>query len=935
MTTLTRLLRFSLSAVIAGWLLGMPSESRASAAKLDEDFEFASRLIDAGFSDFALKMVDEIVRRNPGEADRANLIRAQSMIAARRFAQAEEAIRQLGVSPKADAVRLALGNAYNAAGDLQNARRIYDEFFQRFPQLPTDADVLRFYRDAAYRYGMMLEQAGDIEGAIRSYDRVLRSNPERHVERRLKMDLAGLLIREARTNTGKRNDFLQRAQKYVEEVQWGGIDEWFGHSIVHMANIELMRGNDEKARKAIQDYNDIFVQIDDALERQGLPLAFSPVAGARFLLGELLERQAKALMGQNQRDQALGAYAQALQEFFNVFVRYAESDYGPDAGGKAREIQELIERDFGRRVNIDLAGQETKMAETQFRRAETLFRQRDFEAARDEYLRVLNLYPQTPLSGQALGNLAMSYAHLNDPLMVQVVAGYLAERFRNDERAPVALLALGKHFVDEKEEAKARDIYELYLANFPNHDRAGAILFYLASTSMRAGDDASAAIYLRRIIDDYPQDQFYPRALGQVAWSFHRSGQFEEAAEMFRRVVADTAPSPERATAQFNVADSLMRAGDFAGAATEFRTLIGWLSPAGNPYGATEAARETNAATLERAVFQLANSFARISEPAASVPQLRQQAIRAFDQFVRTYPESELAPRALSGKGTVLLELRQYAEASKTFDELAERYPNSPEGQNALFSLARSAMEIGQFDQAVGAFNRMVADAERYSPNEFLRIGQLMIDNGFANEAIKAFDQVPRDGDRSLVERALFGVARAHQAAGIKAVGEGRQAEAVASFDRAIAAVDDMLEKFPRSGLFFEAKFLIGEAHRDAGRFHEAVEALRDVFNFGQDQAQLDRATMALAAVQRGHGDLVGALASYQRLVLLSDPSKPDLRPKIEEAAVASVEIARELSRWQTVVDAADQYLNIFPQGQHVAAMRRARGEAILRLAEQ
>ena len=907
----------------------LPITSRSQT--LDADMNFASGLIEWGFPDFALKQAEAVLQKNPGAADRVNLIRAQIHIAARRFAEAEAMLA--GFAPgnaKADALRLALANAYNAAGDTEKARQIYTEFFSRFTEKPTDPDVMRFYRDAAYRYAAMLERAGDLVGAFDAYNRVLLTDPEKDVARRIKTDQSQLYLKLARANhEGKRDEFAHKTRTLVEEIQWGGVDLWFGQSIITLANVELIYNDEEKAQAIIRDYKDILDQIDVLLEENQMSKALSPKAGARFLSGEISQRAAERAAAANDTDGAVRAYGAALTEFYNVFVGYGDSDVGPEAGVRAQTIKDILQNTYGKRVNIDLGARANEAAITAYRLAETLFREKKFAEAADAFLRAANQFPELDTTAKALGTLMLAYAELDDVLMVRTIASYVADRFSSKPDGANGLLAAGKFYVDKNRPDLFTELYETYLRAYPSHDRAGTILFFLATQRKKAGDEAGAAAYFRRIIDNYPKDQYYPRALTQVAWSFYQAGDFESAVNYFRKMVAETQPGPDRANAQFNLADSLVRLGRFADAITELETLIKWLAPPSNPYGSSPSDIEKNRQTLERATFQRAQSLARITEPADQIPEFRDRAIRGFDQFVRTFGQSDLASRALNAKGTVLLELKRFDEATQAFDELAAKYPDSTEGRNALFSLARAAMEIKQFEQGVAAFRKMMGMPDQYAADEYVRLGQMMGDAGYAKEAIEAFNQAQgkiarlpeaeQANARPLLERSLFGIAQAYYKAG--------------QFPEAIQAVSDLMARYPQSGLFYEAKFLQGEALRDSGRLPDAVIALSDVFRFASDPALINRANRTLADIQTRNGDLVDALATWQRMALLSDRSKPENLPMIEEALFRSIELATQLERHKEVIESADDYLALFPQGPNIVTVRRLRGESVLKSA--
>jgi TolA-binding protein len=589
----------------------------------------------------------------------------------------------------------------------------------------------------------------------------------------------------------------------------------------------------------------------------------------------------------------------------------------------------MLVNTYGKKINIDLGARADEAAATQFRLADTLYRERKYREAADAYLRGANQFPELDATARALGNLMMSYAQLDDTLMVRTLAAYIAERLSSKPDGATALLAAGKHYVDKNQVGLFTELYETYLRAYPRHERAGTILFYLATQRKKAGDEAGAAAYFQQIIDGYPADQYYPRALNQVAWSFYQAGNYEAAIGAFRKLIQETPPGPDRANAQFNLADALVRLNDYAQAAAELETLIGWIAPRGNAYATTPADQQKNREVLEKAAFLRAQCFARMSEPADQVPDFRDRSIRAFDMFVRNFPESALASSALNSKGTVLLELKRFDEATKTFDELSATFPESPEGKNALFSLARAAMEIKQFDQGVAAFRRMMENAQLYPPEDFVRLGQMMSEAGYSAEAITAFQEVQRkvarlapaeqEAARPMIERSLFGIASSYYHA--------------KQYAEAIQSVDELLTKYPQSGLFYDAKFLQGEAYREAGQLQNAVTALSDVFRFATDAALINRATMTLAEIQVKNNELAEALASYLRVALLTDRTKEEFRPVIENALYRSVDIASQLNRHQDVIDSCDEYMELFPRGQHIDFMRRLRGEALLKAA--
>jgi TolA-binding protein len=925
------MMRILFPRLVCLWIIAsLCAGPHARAQSLDQEFEFATKLVERGFPDFANKLMQQIVERHPDQRGRALMIKAEGLISQRKFNEAEAVISELPAGdPKADAIRLMLGRGYFRVGDVDRARALYQDFFNRFKELPTDPDLLKAYREAAYQFGQMLQQSGDMLGAADAMGKIIATKPGRDIERSMMAEQAQLLVDHAAKLSGaERDKVLAQAAKICADIQWGGVDLWFGHSIIALANIELVKGNRARAKELItRQYKDILREIDNLIKEQNLPAALNPNAGARFLLGQMYEQDAEAAARDPAKQEELvHALGRALNEYFNVFVRYGDTDWGPRAGIRANEIKTRLES-MGRTVNVDLGAHAEKAASTQLRLADNLFREKKFAEAAAEYLRVVNAYPTAEASMRAMGFVIQSYIEMNDKLYARAMIEFTAERYAGRPAAALALLSAATLANNKKDAAFAVEIYEAYLRGFPKHERAGTILFFLGNERRKAGDNEGANYYFQRIVDNLPQDQYYPQALRLIARSYYDLGQFDKAAAAYAKLVADIPPSVDRAAAQFSLADSYLRMGEWSKAAAEFETLIRWLSPRDNPYAATEADRERNRGLLERAVFQRANAFARMTEPADQIPAFREAGMRGYEQFIKLFPQSEFAPRALMGQGQIQLSLGQFDAAARTFEQLASQYPQSEEGRNALFSLARSAMEIGQYDQARLAFEKMAANAAAYSPDEFARIGQLMIDAKLYDQALQAFrivsenKQVQETKDtpasRALLERALFGVGSANFAR--------------KNYEEAVKALERLLQEYPRSGLFFEARFMLGEAYAELGNFLASSQSLSDIFRFSNDPIQINRASLKLAEVQLRANDKTGALASLQRVALLSDASKPEQRPFIEEALWRSIPLAMELERFKDALDSCDQYLQLYPTSDKVPEVRRLRAEAALR----
>lgn len=903
-----------------GWALaGCLMLGGTARAGVDEEFAFASGLVSysPSFPDFAQKVVDAVLAKDPAQKDRSKVVQAEILIQRRQFADAEAIVGELGLTnPKAQAINLVLAFNYFAVGNETKSRELYDAFFKLYEKAkPTDPDVLLRYREAAFKYAQILMMAGDYPGAAAGYERVEAVAENNEQKRSLQVSRAQALVKAAEQKSGdEKNKLLDDAKKVCETLQWGGLDLQFVDSIVIMANIELAKGNPAGARKVLMDYMDVIKPIDDTLEQLGLPMRESPMAGARSLLGRLMKEEADKLDADKKTDEAIKAYSGALGEYYNVFVKYGDSDWGPSAGMAAKDIKGILETRYGKTVKIDLP--ETlanKAAGTEFMMADNLFRQKKYAEATAEYLRVLAQFPEAAeLSVGALGNLVQCYMNLNDALYAKVVANYLGERFAAKSDIPAkALISVAQLYDKAGNADMAKYMFDRYLAYCPADPRAGQILFYLAAKAETAGRQDEANAYLAKIITDYQNDQNYPKALSKRAWKAYGDKDYAGAIDGMKLFIEQSQPSPTRAQAMFALGDCYRRTDKLADAVRQFDALIKALAPPGNPYGSSTADLERNAKLLEQARFYFAYSLSRLPTDAT-----RKAAVAKLDEFLGFYPKSDLAAKSLNLKGSLQMALKDPA-ANETFARLAADYPDTDEGKNAQYARINGALELGQFDQARDALASMLANPGSYSVDEFARVGQAMLDQKQWKEAVAAFGRVVgQTEERALLERALYGT--------------GAAKYELADHAGAVAALDELMVKWPNSALFYKAKFMLARANMALNDLAAAKTALNDVFKFAREPEVVNDAKLLYGQILRQQGDQTGALGAFKGLEFFGSQAMQSERERqqVAEAILAAIDLATEMDRPADVLESCDMYLKLYPTGPQVGEVRQKRTAA-------
>lgn len=87
-----------------------------------------------------------------------------------------------------------------------------------------------------------------------------------------------------------------------------------------------------------------------------------------------------------------------------------------------------------------------------------------------------------------------------------------------------------------------------------------------------------------------------------------------------------------------------------------------------------------------------------------------EQAIVAFQSFVKTYPESSYVPNAYYWLGQLLYKEKQRDQARAAFLEVTEKYPDSNKRADALFKIGIIDEYAGQLDSAKSFYQKVISE---------------------------------------------------------------------------------------------------------------------------------------------------------------------------------------------------------------------------------
>ena len=933
--------RIACQALAGAVILGVtaPRVMADEAADVQDELRFASELVKWRFPDYAQKAVDRLLVKYPSAKAQAAKVRIEVLTSRGKFEDAEALLTSMPAgAPETMVMQLAVGDQYYAWNRMKDAQRVYDAFFKQFPKGPP-ADVARLYGESAYKFAQMLLLSGDIEAAYEAYRRVLACPlNSAEIERRVKTEMAELGLRVAGKQgvpEATRKAVLAESAKLCQEIQWKGTDLWFAKTVVILAHIKMLQGDKAGARKVITDYLPMLNEVDTLLREAKENMKLSPMAECKFLLGTLYEEEGRPLVSDKTKtSDCLKLLSQAMSQLYTVAKKYPGSSWAPEARRRADAIADTIEAELGKKVPRPEFDSVTMVAE-QLKEAKLLFQQQDFKPAAEKYVEVLSLSDRFKGAPQAMGELARCYVELKDEPYARAMTGFLAERYSQTtnsyEEAGNALLTVATAYEERQALLKAQAVYDLFYRSFPEHTRAPAILFRQGEAALRVTNTVDALKNFRMIADGYPKARLYPDALSRQAYCMSLMEDHTNAIPVLTNYIAQLSTGIEMLSAKSRLADEYRLAGMVIMALNEYGRLLKLIETDGANYAGGNAEDNTRMKRIqEMATYLKAQCYSRLREPEAQMPLYQAKAIEGYEAFLKGFPKSELAPSALGAMGTLYYLLNKPDEAGKAFDRLAKEYPTSQQAVNMVFVRAESLMNMGEKGKAVEVYGDMLKNPGQFTAQQFLRAGRALFEAKAFATASKLFAEARKSTEVPVWQAATLGYAQS-------LASDGQNGEAV-------TVMEDFLKKYQKSGYIVEVNLTLSrcyaeiakketDAQKSKANFDKALAAMSKVRQYAREPEMLVKADVEMAAIQGLQGEKKESLASYQRILLFTDPSVVKVRPHYEQAFANSLPLFIETAKYADLLEACETYLKQFPQGQFNEKARQYRDEAKAKLA--
>lgn len=397
-------------------------------------------------------------------------------------------------------------------------------------------------------------------------------------------------------------------------------------------------------------------------------------------------------------------------------------------------------------------------AEQAFAEAYKLFSDQLYREAARAFVDFRTTYPGHVNAADALYYEAEAALALgNDEEAVRLFTRF-EELYPIHPLASQARLGLGKYYFDVRNYDRAVEVFGQILDDAPTDDLAAKALYWMGEASLQQDRLDQAIQYFRRAADGYRQTTTAPVALYAIGFTQVRQQQYDAAAQAFEVLAARYPDSPYARNIGLALAEVYYELNDYQRAVTEIEKRLPSLSPEAreratfllaesfNQLRRSEDAivqynrfleGNRNSPYYRRALYGLAwnyhfqgahqwaaEHFARVREGkgdelAANATyyqavneKLAAEPVRAIElyrDYLRRWPNGELAPHAQFELAVSLYEQRMWQDAYDAFTEVLTAHPEAGHAGEALHLRGNTAIALNRFDQAQRDFEEAIA----------------------------------------------------------------------------------------------------------------------------------------------------------------------------------------------------------------------------------
>lgn len=508
-------------------------------------------------------------------------------------------------------------------------------------------------------------------------------------------------------------------------------------ALVNFAKVNLERGNFQEAVNALDTYLDNFPNGTYRAEAEGL-LTDALINTSNYL------RAIDQLEKMPRKSERLRAAYQKIT-YYQGIVYYRDKRHDMANSLFDKSLREPIDRGL--------------VMETYFWKGENFAAQDKLADAIKAYEQVLNQKPDLRNPITAKTHYGLGYSLFNTQQYAKAENHFrsyvnLLQGSIDPQNYDEALVRLGDVYYVQKKFVDAQTIFQRAIRE--RNDFIDYAYFRSGVVFNFQNRNDEAVRELTTLIDSYPNSLYLEDAIFQKSQILMEMTKYSEASDGFTRLIGSRPSSPfipfaleGRAIANFSMQN-------YNATIEDYKRILDNHPNASNAEAALVGLQETLALQNRSGEFsQYLSKFRNANPDSKSVQSLEyeaaknlyfsnasEQAITAFNTYLRNYPQSSNKPEALFFIGDAQMRLGRKNDALETFYRL-EKEQASSQRIRAVQRIANLEMENGNYEKALPFFRESLSNA-RNQVEEYEALKGMMEANYQLNRMDTAIEMADR-----------------------------------------------------------------------------------------------------------------------------------------------------------------------------------------------
>ncbi|MFH1856024.1 MAG: tetratricopeptide repeat protein [Candidatus Omnitrophota bacterium] len=397
-----------------------------------------------------------------------------------------------------------------------------------------------------------------------------------------------------------------------------------------------------------------------------------------------------------------------------------------------------------------------------------------------------------------------------------------------------ALYWMGRIYLENKDLNVARECFKKVIENFSDSKITGYTYYYSAVINNLTGNYEEAKKKSEFIIKKYQDSEIYSLALIELSKSLYGLKNFDEADKILTDYLKNFPESEVKDKIYFQLGGNKFLAGDFLNAVVLYRKAVE-INPAGEK--------------TEEALKKIGIAFFELKK--------YDDAVFAFDELIKTYPSSTFLKEVIFIKARSLEDAGHGNEAVVCFEKVIELEKDNPDygwADDSSFHIADIYYKSGDCEKAAFFYASFKEKFAKSSLTEevFYNLGWTYLKLKQYEQAIAEFQKLTRkeiSKDEVLKVIALCRMGDTYLDKG--------------GYDEAMAAYDEVLDKYPNSFYSDYAQYQLAVVLEKKGFFNEAIIALNNLTTNFKKSRILDQAHYLLALLYLKEGKYQKSFDNY------------------------------------------------------------------------